>query len=61
MNKYWIENEQKLKPFYQSMNQQNKNYVRNEINALKALNEKTYLKTILIKNKNKEKNKINIC
>ena len=61
MNKYWIENEQKLKPFYQSMNQQNKNYVRNEINALKALNEKTYLKTILIKNKNKEKNNINNC
>ena len=46
MNKYWIENEQKLKPFYQSMNQQNKNYVRNEINALKALNEKIYFKSI---------------
>ena len=58
MNKYYIENEQKLKPFYQSLNQKNKNYVINEINALKALNEKTYLQTIIIKNKNKGKNNI---
>jgi len=51
MNDYWNKNQRNLLPLYQSLNPNSKNNVRTEIKELEKLYQKTYLQTIVIKNK----------